>query len=67
MLLAIAKPLHDQCPTVTMAFAPWLMDEHNDFISWLRGEFTANTIVDLLLVHLHVISDPTSSSSTSAV
>jgi hypothetical protein len=47
---------------VMMAFvlepAPWLIDERDSFMSWLRGEFMAtNGIVDLLLA-------PTSAPST---
>ncbi|TVU47788.1 hypothetical protein EJB05_07397, partial [Eragrostis curvula] len=39
--------------------APWLMDERDGFISWLRGEFAAaNAIIDLLLVHLRAVGDP---------
>jgi hypothetical protein len=46
---------------------PWLMDERDNFISWLRVEFaTADAIVDLLLVHHCIIGDPVEYDTTAA-
>lgn len=38
---------------------PWIMDERDGFISWLRGEFAAaNAIIDLLMFHLAASGSP---------
>ncbi|XP_042385264.1 RNA demethylase ALKBH10B-like [Zingiber officinale] len=41
------------------ASRPWILDEKDGFISWLRGEFAAaNAIVDLLMFHLMASGSP---------
>ncbi|CAK9176618.1 unnamed protein product [Ilex paraguariensis] len=38
---------------------PWLIDERDGFIAWLRGEFAAsNAIIDALCNHLRVTGEP---------
>lgn len=38
---------------------PWFIDERDNFISWLRGEFAAaNAIIDSLCHHMCIVSEP---------
>lgn len=37
---------------------PWVVDERDGFISWLRSEFTAaNAIIDLMSDHLRAVGE----------